>query len=55
MERQKFLVPNPSCDSDSQGGAGQERKGDNPASLEDSEDFAIPFSARLLIKRDKMF
>lgn len=42
MKSQKFLGTDPSCNSDSQRDAGQESKGENPASLEDSKDFAIP-------------
>lgn len=52
---QKFLGANPSYNADSQRDAGQESKGENPASLEDSKNFAVPFSVHLLIKRDEMF
>lgn len=45
---------NPSYHTDSQPDAGQKSKGENPAALEDSKNFAIPFSV-LLIKRNKVF
>lgn len=54
MKSQTCRGTNPSYHTDSQCDAGQESKGGNPASLEDSKNFAIPFSV-LLIKRDKVF